>query len=252
MNKVMLNKNNRLPIFMQYLLSLHLNSTMRKLLFILCLFKTGNLLAQEINLQGIYGASFIGGESINFVGKDSFYFNGFYCTYGVHGKGRCEIRNNFLYLYFGKDKSKPKKDSLKTALIIKATSVDSFSTISVSVRDNHGIPIPYATVFIEGENSLSAGTATDSSGQLMLKVKNNHYPVLIKTYAFGIEPGRLQLDSCANYTITLFHRQDQSTNKELNHGEVYVYEIDELSEDQIVMRPEKSSERFRKYNKKKE
>ncbi|MGG9963525.1 Ig-like domain-containing protein [Ferruginibacter sp. SUN106] len=225
---------------------------MRKLLFLLCLFKTGNLLAQEINLQGSYGASFIGGESINFVGKDSFYFNGFYCTYGVQGKGTCEIRNNFLYLYFEKGKSKLKKDTLKKAIVTKSVTTDSNSVILVRVSDNHGIPIPYATVFIEGEHSLSTGTTTDSSGQVTLKAKSNNYPLLIKTYAFGIEPGQLKLDSSADYHITLFHRQDQATNKELNHGEVYVYEIDELSEDQIVMRPEKSSERFRKYNKKKE
>ncbi len=69
------------------------------LIFLFSLFVT-NSYGQEIELQGRYGASFIGGESINFVGKDSFYFSGFYCTYGVLEKGyvKLETRNSICSL----------------------------------------------------------------------------------------------------------------------------------------------------------
>lgn len=225
---------------------------MRHLLLLLLLFSIINSYGQEIELQGRYGASFIGGESIEFIGKDSFYFGGFYCTYGVHGKGRCEIRNNYLYLYFEKNKTKTKIDSLKPATIIKTATVDSFSQIQITVVDNNEIPIPYVTVEIESAKSLRTRTMTDTLGQATIKVKNNSSPIIIKTSAIGIEPGDLKLDNGSNYTIKLFHRQNNLVDKELNNGEVFVYEIDELSEDLILMRPQNSSERFRKYRKKKD
>jgi hypothetical protein len=217
---------------------------MRPLLSFFFLFSTANSYGQEIELQGRYGASFIGGESIEFVGKDSFYFGGFYCTYGVHGKGHCEIRNNYLYLYFEKNKTKTKIDSLKPATIIKTVNVDSISEIKITVVDNNEIPIPYATVEIESAKSLKTGTTADTLGQATIKIKNNSSPIVIKTSAIGIEPGHLTLDNGSNYTIKLFHRQNNLFDKELNNGEVFVYEIDELSEDLILMRPQNSSERF--------
>ncbi len=225
---------------------------MRRLLSFFFLFSIANSYGQEIELKGRYGASFIGGEVIEFVGKDSFYFVGFYCNYGVHGKGHCEIRNNYLYLYFEKNKTRKKVDSLKPATISKIKNVDSISEIQITIVDNNEIPIPYATVEIENANSVKTGTMTDTLGQATIKIKNNTCPIIIKTSAISIEPGYLKLDNGFNYTIKLFHRQNSLIDKELNKGEVFVYEIDELSENLIVMRPQNSSERFRKYRKKRD
>ena len=225
---------------------------MRQLLSFLLLFCIANSYGQEIELQGRYGASFIGGESIEFVGKDSFYFDGFYCTNGVHGKGRCEIRNNFLFLYFEKNKNKSKLDTLRPAVIKKTVTTESNSIIHITVVDNNDIPIPYAVVEIERGKGVEIRTTTNTSGQAIIKVKNESYPLVVKTLAVGIESGQLMLDSSSNYTIKLFHLQNNFIDKELNNGEVYVYEIDELSEDLILMRPQRSSERFRQYRKKKD
>ena len=126
-------------------------------------------------MRGRYGASFIGGESIEFVGNDSFYFDRFYCTHGVYGKGRCEIRNGSLYLYFEKNKSKAKKDPLKPAKITSTESVDSISLIQITILDNNDIPITSATVQIEKSNSITIGTVTDSLGQATFKIKNNSF-----------------------------------------------------------------------------
>lgn len=225
---------------------------MRQLLSSLLLFCIANSYGQEIELQGCYGASFIGGESIEFVGKDSFYFGGFYCTNGVHGKGRCEIRNNYLFLYFEKNKNKSKLDTLRSAVIKRTVTADSSSTIHITVVDNNDIPIPYATIEIGNGKAVKIRTTTDTSGQSIIKVNNDSFPLVLRTSAVGIEPGQLILDSSSNYTIKLFHLQNNLIDKELNNGEVYVYEIDEISEDLILMRPQRSSERFRQYRKKKD
>lgn len=225
---------------------------MKYLLFILLLTLSKQTYGQEIKLQGRYVASFIGGESIEFVGKDSFYFSSFYCTYGFHGKGRCEIRNNYLYLFFEKSKTKTKLDTLKSPIISKISSFDSVLELQITVVDNNDIPIPYASVEIESGKSAKIITLTDTSGKAVLKIKNNSSPIFIRTSTVGTDPGYLKLESGLNYEIKLFHQQNGLANKELNNGEVFVYEIDELTEDLILMRPEKSSEPFRKYRKIKE
>jgi hypothetical protein len=222
---------------------------MRVFLFILCFFFLTNSYAQDIELQGRYGASFIGGESIEFVGKDSFYFNGFYCTYGVQGKGRCEIRNNHLYLYFEKSKTKSIKDSAKLPVIKRIDNGDSISEINITCVDNNSVPISYATVQLKIKNKATLGTITDTSGQASFSIKKSEMPIILETPAIGFETRQINIDRYASYNIQIFHAKSDLFEKELNSGEVFVYEIEDLSEDLILMRPEKSRERFRKYRK---
>lgn len=217
--------------------------------FILLCTKLSN--AQQVELQGSYGASFIGGESIVFVGKDSFYFSGFYCTYGVHGKGRCEIRDSYLYLYFEKKKHPVKTVPLQPPLIQKTETNDSILVIDITTVNNNGEPIPYVTIQIEKQEAIKMNTLTDSLGHAIISMSRDHFPALMRTSGVGMIAGRLPLDSPAHYRIRLFHQRDELSDKELNNGEVYVYEIDELSEDLIMMRPMNSSESFRAYRKKK-
>jgi hypothetical protein len=223
---------------------------MKPLLIILCFSIWTYCYAQEVELQGKYGASFIGGETIEFVGKDSFYFGGFYCTYGVHGKGRCEIRDNYLYLYFEK-KVKSNKDSMKAPVITQLDNIEPIGILNISCVDNTGEPIPYTTIRLRGKNKTSIGVLTDSSGHASFTIKPGDVPLTLETSYIGFESKQLNIESYASYNIKIFHFKNELIDKELNNGEMYVYEIEDLTENLITMRPGKSSERFRKYQKKK-
>lgn len=224
---------------------------MKSLLITVCFSIWTFCYGQEIELQGKYGASFIGGETIEFVGKDSFYFNGFYCTYGVHGKGRCEIKDNYLYLYFEKSKIKSKKDSMKAPVITQIDNIDAIGILNISCVDNTGEPIPYTTIRLLGKNKTSIGVLTDSSGQASFTIKPGDLPIILETSCVDFESNKLNIESYAGYNIKIFHNKNELIDKELNNGEVFAYEIEDLTEELITMRPGKSSERFRKYQKKK-
>jgi hypothetical protein len=222
---------------------------MKTLLSCLIFFVLTNSFGQTIELQGKYGASFIGGETIEFVGKDSFYFNGFYCTYGVHGKGRCDIRGNYLYLYFEKSNSKADTNSTKPTELTKTETNDSIAVVNITCVDNNNKPVSYATIELKRKSETAIGTISDSLGYASFSIKKNDIPFIIESSAIGFERKQVVLQGYANYTIKVFHKA-VLTDTELNNGEVFVYEIDELSEDSISMRPENSREKFRKYRKK--
>jgi hypothetical protein len=227
---------------------LHQQDIMRTLLTCLSFLFLTSSFGQEIELQGKYGASFIGGETIEFVGRDSFYFNGFYCTYGVHGKGRCEIRNNYLYLHFEKSKAEVKKDLVESPETTKIETVDSVAIVNITCVDNNNKPVSFATVQLKRKNKTAIGTISDSLGHTAFTITKNDMPLTIETSAVGFEPKHVVLEDYSSYNIKVFHK-DVLIDKELNNGEVFVYEIDELSEVLISMRPENSRERFRKYRK---
>jgi hypothetical protein len=204
---------------------------------------------QEIELQAKYRASFIGAETIEFVGKDSFYFTGFYCTYGVHGKGRCEIRNNFLYLFFEKSKAKVNKDLVKLPEVKKVKSSDSVDILNISCIGANGNPIAFATIQLRSKGRAPIGTISDSLGHASFFVRKNDLPLTIETSAVGFEPMQIRLEECSSYNIKIYNKE-VLVDKELNNGEVLVYEIDELSENLISMRPQTFRDRFRAYRKK--
>lgn len=202
-------------------------------------------LAQQVGLQGTYGASFIGGESITFTGRDSFYFQGFYCTEGVYGKGRCAIRKDRLYLYF--EKAKPKPPAPHRAAEIQADSTgDSLARIEVFCRTEEDTAIAFASVLLQRPGKVPLGMAADTAGRALLTARKEWFPLTIQTSAVGVESAQIRLTHFADYSIRIFHRP-YPLNSELNRGEVYIYEIDELSEDLILMRPAGSRERFRRY-----
>ncbi len=220
---------------------------MKHFIYFLLLLIASKSYGQEINLQGTYSASFIGGESIKFVGEDSFYFNGFYCTYGVYGRGRCEIRNNNLYLFFEKIKDIPKIDVLKSPIIEKFETADTNLTIQITVLNNLNVPISYASILVRTIEGVEVGSAADSLGQATFRIQSKEFPIIVITSALGIEGKQISLENKSNYIIKLFHHENDLFHKELNMGEVYVYEIEEISEDLILMRPGKSVGSFRKY-----
>jgi len=221
---------------------------MRLLSTIICILFVVKASGQDIELLGRYGASFgAGGESIEFVGKDSFYFRGDYLRDPFHGKGRCEIRNNYLYLFFAKNNDKPEKEIRKPAIINRLNNNDSISRIQLTVLDNKDQLIYYATAYVETNRGVGVGAYTISAGKVTMEISNNAFPILIRTNANGFVTNGVTLDRSSNYEIKLYHLLESSLDEEINNGQIYVYEIDELSEDLILMRPQRSREKFREY-----
>jgi hypothetical protein len=203
---------------------------------------------QSVELQGIYSASFMGSESIHFVGIDSFYFDGFYCITGVQGKGRCEIKNDFLILNFEKTKSSSTLDSLHIKKFEKTVSLDSFSIFNITCLDNNGNPVQYSSVTINSKGEKSVLNISDSIGNTMLMLRKNAFPLELRINGLGFKEKIVTINKVGNYsfTLTLSRRKNIET---LNNGEQYIYEIETLSEDLITMRRKNSSGRFEKYKK---
>ena len=207
---------------------------------------------QPIELKGKFGASVIGGETIEFVGIDSFYFSGFYCTYGKQGKGKCEIVGNYLYLHFEKSKIKPKVDSTKKPLITREDNSGEKRSIKVICVDNNDVPIPYTSVRILKNNRMISGASAGEEGQASFRINDTEQPLVIETTSAGMKSQSLAIDKSSIYTIKIFLQENDFLNRDINNGEIYVYEIDELTEDLIMMRPANSGEKFRKYIRKKD
>ncbi len=211
------------------------------------LFLSVSTLGQEVELQGKYSAGFLGAETIEFIGNDSFRFDGFYCTYGVHGKGRCDIINNNLYLYFEKNRTK-KADLLNRSTIVKTPTNDSVLKIKITVLDSYQIPIPYSIIIVEREGSVVMKMTTDTTGQAIAQIKNFTTQFILRFSGVGFEPRYLKLDGGFNYDIELLLQNLSLNYKEYNNGEILVYEIQELNKEFILMRPLNSFDKFRKYN----
>jgi hypothetical protein len=235
---------------MQYESLMHHENVRRLKLIPLILLLSVFSSAQDIELQGRYGASFIGGESIEFIGKDSFYFGGFYCTWGHHGKGTCEIRNGYLYLKFENVAEAPKNEVQRETLIVDKGNKDSICDIEIFCRDYNDLPLMYASVILEQPGYLRRGEMADIDGRAHIRV-NNRKPITLKTSAAGFETQTILLNKPSDYILTIFHKGYPIEDKELNKGEVFIYKIESVSEDLIVMRPDGSTGDYRQYRKKK-
>jgi hypothetical protein len=202
----------------------------------------------QIELLGKYSAGFIGGESIDFVGTDSFYLNGFYCTHGVRGKGRCEIRDNMLYLYF--EKTAPKIEAPRPPVIEMTDNKDNIAGINITCVDENEKPLDGAVIYLRKRNGTVDTILTGTAGKAFCRINNADLPVQLESLYVGFEKIKLTLERPAAYNILISHKSI-SVFKELHKGEVWTYEIDDLSEDLIVMRPARSTERFRHYKREK-
>ncbi len=153
-------------------------------------------------------------------------------------------------MFFEKSKAKKNLEPEKAPIIKKIFSRDSVRIVNVTCLDNNSLPIPFATVQLNRKNKSTIGTITDTAGQASFKITKNEIPIKIITSSIGFNGRQIIIDSLSNYEIKILHTKNEMLDKELNNGETYVYEIEELSEDLISMRPENSRERFRKYRKK--
>lgn len=220
---------------------------MRYLIGVLCFFIVARSFGQEIELLGRYGASFLGAESIDFVGKDSFYFSGVYCGEIVRGKGRCDIRDNMLYLFFERSQ---KKDTARAPVIEISDNRDGTSVVNITCADKYGEPIELAYVQLIKSNGTSIAFSSNKLGKAYASINMADLPVNIRTSALGYIKNEITIDTLSDYDILIFHGDNEYAVKNLQNGEVRAYEIEELSEEVIVMRPAKSGGEFRRYTKK--
>lgn len=218
---------------------------MRYFLFVLCFFTATRSFGQiEILGNFVTGFRGLGSECITFVGEDSFYFDGVYCAEVVRGKGRCEIRDNMLYLFF----EKASEDSAARLPVIQVSNNnDGVNELSFTCVNEKAKPIDFVSIELIRANGIKTKIYTDSLGKANWKVADADLPLQIITSAIGSEVQTLRIDTLSDYNILV--KLDEYVSRKVNKGEVWCYEIEELSEDLIVMKPAKSTEDFRRYTK---
>lgn len=200
----------------------------------------------QVELLGRFVTGFrgMGSECITFVGEDSFYFDGGYCAEIVRGKGRCEIRDNMLYLFFEKA-----SEDKRLPVIQMSNNNDGVSELSITCVNEKDKPVEYATIELKGANGSKTKIYTDLLGRANWKAASTDLPLQIITSVVGYKVQTVRIDSLSDYKIQI--KLDDYVGEIVNKGEVWSYEIDECSEDMIVMKPAKSTEDYRRYTKKK-
>jgi hypothetical protein len=203
---------------------------------------------QQVKLSGKYSAFFFGDETIEFAGRDSFYFNGFYCNYGYRGKGRYEIRDDLLYLYFERSRRKKKTETVRSHIINRLG--ESETAANIYIESIYSEQLPLSSISVE---AIYAGrplesVRADSNGRAKLVISNRVFPITVRLTALGLQTEEIKIDSAANYTLKVFHRQHQDWPfTQLNKGQLYVFEIQKLSVDTIEMRRAKGNGDFYEY-----
>jgi hypothetical protein len=202
----------------------------------------------QVELLGSFVTGFrgMGAECITFVGKDSFYFDGVYCAEVVRGKGRCEIRDNMLYLFFEKASE---DNSARQPVIQMSNNNDGVTGLSITCVNEQAKPVEFVSIELIRANGIKTMIYTDLLGKASWKVADTDLPLQIIARVAGYEVQTLRIDSLSDYKILI--KLEEYVGSKINKGEVRFYEIDELSEDLIVMKPAKSTEDFRRYTKRK-
>jgi hypothetical protein len=202
----------------------------------------------QVELLGSFVTGFrgMGAECITFVGKDSFYFDGVYCAEVVRGKGRCEIRDNMLYLFFEKASE---DNAARLPVIQVSNNNDGVTGLSITCVNEQAKPVEFVSIELIRANGIKTKIYTDLLGKANWKFTSADLPFQIITSAVGYEVQTLRIDSLSDYKIQI--KLDEHVGRKVNKGEVWFYEIDEVAEDLIVMKPAKSTEDFRRYTKKK-
>jgi hypothetical protein len=219
---------------------------MRPVLLLFFFFMATRSFAQ-VEILGRYSASFLGSESINFVGKDSFYFEAFYCTNLVRGKGTCELRGNMLYLFF--ERSSKERDSAKLPEIAISDNKDGIADLHIQCVTLNNDPIKLGIVQIKKGDGKTELAYCDEAGKAYYRIKNADLPIELITNIIGTRNEKIKIDSLGDYNVRIFLDDNWGTEI-LNKGQVWSYEIDEISDDVIIMKPAKTAGAYRRYTKK--
>jgi hypothetical protein len=207
---------------------------------------------QQLKLSGKYSASIFGSETIQFAGRDSFYFNCFYYDYGYRGKGRYEIRDDLLYLYFERSGRKKKTETVRSNMITRLGVSETAANIYIESIYSEQWPLSDISVEAIYAGRPLESVRADSSGKAKLVISNRVFPITVRLTALGLQTEEIKIDSAANYSLKVFHRQHQDWPfTQLNKGQLYVFEIQKLSVDTIEMRRAEGNGDFYKYIKEK-
>ena len=222
---------------------------MKTILLFLFLLSQYPLTAQTVELEGNYSVftnPHLSAESIEFRGTDSFYYRLFACGEGASGRGVCEIVNNYLYLYFSKEPI-----GGKTATPGKTIPEDRTPNGDYTIRlhifeEKYGDPVPFAQAVVKGKR---LGAIANASGDVLLKLSPLMFPAVIGISATGYVQKEIMLSNAKNYEISVQLNPSSAQDKVLSNGEVYKYELGEISEDSFEARPAGSKEKFLLYKK---
>jgi hypothetical protein len=207
---------------------------------------------QRVKLSGKYSAFFIGSETIQFAGRDSFYFSGFYCNYGYGGKGRYEIRDDLLHLYFERSGRKKKSETVSAHLITRLSESETAANVYIESIYSQQWPLSSITVEAIFAGRPLESVMADSNGRAKLVISNRVFPITVRFTALGLQTEEIKIDSAANYSLKVFHRQHQDWPfTQLNKGQQFIFEIQKLSVDTIKMRRAEGNGDFYEYIKEK-
>ena len=216
----------------------------RVLLYVFLFFSALATRGQEVELQGKYVFGNVATEVIEFVGKDSFYFTGFYCGLIVEGRGRCEIRGNYMYLMYEKETEAERLRNLRRPIISYQQEAGFHATINFNCIYSDTLPLGGAIIEVLSNNTIIDSVFADHRGQAKLHIRAEKFPIRIKTAAVGVLSKEFEITQAANYSVTIFHLENI---RELDiKGKVDVYEIAELNEDMIEMRKLRTT-RYQQY-----
>jgi hypothetical protein len=165
----------------------------------------------------------------------------------VQGKGRCEIRGNMLYLNF--EKASELKDSAKLPEIAMSDNKNGNYVLNIQCVNFHADPIGFGAVQITRSNGTTVMLLGDIAGRMSYKINSADLPIQVETKMIAGKTETFKIDNLSDYQVRIFH-DDSLFIERLNQGEIWSYEIDELSEDVIVMKPAKTSGEYRRYTKK--
>jgi hypothetical protein len=214
---------------------------------------------QPIELLGKYGASFIGAETIDFVKEDSFYFIGFYCNYGVRGRGTCEIRNGYLYLYFSNEPAIPALPPKPPQ--IRFLGANSTAKVHITLLDTAGNTVQGAHIYANNRpftaiDSMNGFYISSANGQRMgvsdsnvivnLNFNTGTFTQLLAVHTAGYQQERLMLVQKGVYEVVVWMKPVESSINPLDKGEVWTYELGEIADTWFEARPGGKGA-FRKY-----
>jgi hypothetical protein len=207
------------------------------------------LTAQTVELDGYYSAftnPSLEAEQIEFRGVDSFYFRKFGCGNDATGRGTCEIINNYLYLYFSRETAEVKTPATGKTTMGGRTPNGDYNVRLHIIEEKNGDAVPFALAVVKGKRQ---GAVANAAGEVLLKISQFIFPAVIEVSSTGYTRKDIMLPEAKSYEISVGLSVAGLQDKILSNGEIYKYELGEITDDYFEARPVGSKEKFRVYKK---